>query len=224
MKPLALQHLLIRFFKQAGMPVRLTADGVIGPETREAIILAKLAAGWRPQYATGKRTIALYGALRTGGKSMLPVQRRRGLEFRDAFRERKDARSRARRLCWHPRVRYAFSSPTGGTARKGLMQFAATGSAHCAATGRDTKISASLLAFLEDAANAVPAGGVLFLNCIVNGRHRDGSRHYTGTAADIDRASDQDALGRLEQLAARHDIGILWEDAYHVHAYDGDSP
>lgn len=155
---------------------------------------------------------------------MLPAQRKRGLAFRDEFRSSQAPRAIARRLCWHPRVRYAFSSPTGGTALKGLRQFALTGTAHVAATGADVAIDTRILRALEALAERTPAGGVLFVNCVVNGSHRSGSKHYSGDAADIDRGSDSHVLSVIEDVCAKHDVHVLWEDAYHVHIYVGDQP
>ena len=222
MRTVQLQRLLAALFKHYRLPVRVSVDGVLGPETRRCIRLAKLAMGWRPKYATGARSLLLYTALRTRGASMAPGQRKRGLAWREQYRHGNSTSAIARRILSHPRARFAFSSPTGGTARGGLDAIAAGEKALVAATGHRTTIALPILHFIEALLNE--ARGPVFINCIVNARHRDGSTHYVGRAVDIDRSSDAHALERAQLVASRTNVRVLVEDAYHLHIWSGDGP
>lgn len=217
----ALQQLLNRFFAALDLPIRVDTDGRMGPRTRQAIRYAQLAAGWRPRYATGRRTPLLYAALRSNGRSMLPVQRRRGLAWREHYRHGNSAAAIARRILNHPRARFAFSSPTGGTARAGIAAIAQGQKAYVAATGERTTIALPILRFLELVLER--ASGPVFINCVVNGSHRPGSLHYRGEAADLDKTS-QVSRGTLDACARDAGVHVLDEDAYHYHVYVGPTP
>lgn len=218
-----IQRLLNDCFAHFDLPLRVQEDGYRGPDTQRKTVLAKLALGWKPKYATAKRTPALYLALRTFGKSMLPVQRKRGLAWRQDYRHGNSAAAIARRIANHHNARFLFWSPTGGTARAGFLQIAAGQLPYVAATReRATSVSLPLLRFIE--ALLDEAHGPVLLNCYVNGRHHDGSLHYEAHAIDIDRSSDPHALAVIERVAAENGVHVLHEDAAHDHCYDGIHP
>lgn len=216
----ALQSLLNKHFQRAGLPVRVVVDGQLGQRTRDAIRLAKLSLGYKPKYATGRRTPAFYAALRAG-RLPLKVQQQRGANWRLAYLAGASPAARARRILNSPRARFAFVSPTGGSARPGLEAVARGGQAPVAATGGRTVIRLPILAFLEELLRIAP--GPVLINCITNGRHRDGSTHYTGEAVDIDKASS--VSGReVRRAAERARVNVLDEDSAHWHVYSSPTP
>lgn len=217
-----LQRRLNDLFAAFALPIRhITVDGVRGSETIRAIATAKLALGWLPKYATGERTPAFYLALATRGASMLPRQRARGRAWRHRYRNSQDPAAVARRILNHPRARFAFSSPTGGTARSSIAAAAMGGKAYVAATNRRVTVSPRILRFIEYVLDH--ATGPVFINCVCNGRHRDGSTHYQGLAADIDKASHT-STARLQAAAKAAGVRVLDEDAFHWHVYDAPNP
>lgn len=149
-----------------------------------------------------KKLTAAEAELATFRKARLPVGRRLALE-----------------LANHKWSRFEFKSPTGGTARVGLIEYWQKGYAYVASpesadTGRKVAISEKLLRFLIEACDV--AKGPLFINCIVNGDHEEDSAHYLGIAVDIDKASAITS-GELQALCQKYGLYYLNEDQYHWH-------
>lgn len=216
----ALQSLLNRYFAGMKVPIRVAVDGQLGQRTRDAIRAAKLSLGYRPRYATGRRTPAFYAALRAG-RLPLRVQQERGARWRNQYLAGRSPAARARRILNSPRARFAFVSPTGGSARPGLEAVARGQQAPVAATGGRTVIRLPILAFLEELLALAP--GPVLINCITNGRHRAGSRHYTGEAVDIDKGSSVSSRD-VSRAAMRAGVKALDEDSAHWHVYSSSTP
>lgn len=215
-----LQALLNRYFRGVRLPVRVVPDGQLGPRTREAISIAKLSLGYKAAYANGRRTPLLYAALRAG---RLPLKRQqaRGRAWRDLYLHGNGAAAVARRILASPRARFLFSSPTGGTARAGLQAVARGDKAPVAATGGTTTVSLDVLRFLD--ALLRRAHGPVLINCLTNGSHRAGSKHYTGQAVDIDKTSGVTSRD-LQAAASEAGVHVLDEDSAHWHIYEGSTP
>lgn len=116
----------------------------------------------------------------------------------------------------HKWSRFVYTSPTGGTARVALQEVFSDGDARCAATGNIVDGNQRMIDFLIDVCDT--AKGPVYINCILNGLHRDGSVHYVFRGADIDKQSAITSW-ELQEVAARHGIGYLNEDAVHWHMY-----
>lgn len=218
----SLQKLLNAFFAHYDLPIRVTVDGQLGPATRAAIKYAKLALGYKPKYADGKRTLALYAALRA---KRLPRKRQqaRGLAWRRAYRRGDSPAALAQQIVTSPNADFSFWSPNGGTAKVGL-QAIADGHAKAWVAARNstiryTEVDPRILAALADLVKS----HLVQINCVVNGEHRDGSGHYEGRCADIGKGS-QITLAQLEAICAKHGVHVLNEDAYHWHIYTGNAP
>ena len=211
----SLQKLLNALFAHYDLPIRVTADGQLGPATRAAIKYAKLALGYAPSHATGKRTAGFYLALRRK-RTLIPAQNRRGLAWRKSYRAGGSSSILAQQIINSPNADFSFWSPTGGTAKVGLSEVAHGGKARVAWTGEHVEISKNLLAALAELVNSHHVQ----INCVVNGHHRDGSTHYDGLAADIGKGSGV-TTSQLQAICAKHDVNVLNEDAYHWHIYVG---
>lgn len=151
----------------------------------------------------------------------LEVARKKCVEWGNKANARKAARhgdraAAAQLLLSHRRSRFVFYSPTGGTARTGLEQAAKGHKSHCAATGGDVWLSIRLLQFLVGVCDH--ASGPILVNCLTNGHHMNGSQHYLGQAADIDKSSVT-STAELNTLGHKHNIVILDEDSAHWHCH-----
>src|SRR3954447_2836942 len=105
----------------------------------------------------------------------------------------------AKKILESPNSRFACSSPTGGTARRGLEEIAAGHKAPVAATGVPTDVDENLLRGLA----AMDDAGVVLINCLTNGKHSIGSNHYKGKAVDLDLTSGLGARA-IEAIAREH--------------------
>ena len=99
----------------------------------------------------------------------------------------------------HPNSRFAYWSPTGGTARASFQAQAAGKKAYCAWTGTYTDMSIYMLRFILACCQA----GVVLINCTVNGKHVDLQGHPNGWCVDLDNTSAV-SLSKMNAIASTH--------------------
>ena len=87
--------------------------------------------------------------------------------------------------------------------------------------GGTTTVSLGILRFLD--ALLRRAHGAVLINCLTNGSHRPGSKHYAGEAVDIDKTSGVTSRD-LQAAASEAGVHVLDEDSAHWHAYSGPTP
>lgn len=197
----------------------IAADGVLGPGTRAAIKLAKFYLGYLKVFqvwalGVDQRFLDRLHHPGAGSFGLSEAAAKRGRERRDRARQHPTTRATlAEAILAHRNARFAFVSPTGGSAKDGLQRTARGEKAHVAATGANVLIDTRVLAFLLDLCDH----GTTLINCIVNGRHMAGSQHYSGQAVDIDKGSA--SVGAVYTVAKAHDLTVLNEDAYHFHVH-----
>lgn len=186
--------------------------------TKGRIRAIKFALGYTDKYADYGLTDRLLRQLQhpLWRSLFTPIQWQRGLRYRAAQRRQvtdvSSTAGLARAILNHKNAIFAYVSPTGGSARAGLVAASEGRKSYYPDTGVWTYIDRRILVFLYECVKRGPT----WINCVVNGDHLDFGDHPKGEATDIDKSTRSWIVYAAAKVAG---VNVLNEDAYHWHVW-----